>query len=541
MAGERASFTFAVDTDPNDADQNIDALLWGYAWDLSGSPIVTYSFPDSAAQISFGLPSGVSFANGFSAAQKAAARTVMAQYDAVSLLQLVEIGPATGDGHGDGTLRLYDVTGIGTALGYSPGGGESAGESLYRNGSFETPDLGTYAYHTMLHEVGHTLGLDHGHEGGPARELTPDRDGMAYTVMTYNSFVGQHEQPAAYVNASGHYAQSIMMYDIAAIQYIYGANFAHLSGDTTYGFDPLSGAFLIDGVVDATPVQDVVFRTIWDGGGSDTYDLSNFTTDLQIDLAPGGVVDLDVGGNALRAQLNSGFNAAAQFVGASAYEWAPGHVFNALQYEGDSRSLIENAIGGSGDDSITGNAADNHLTGGDGRDTLRGFRGEDTLLGGDDADKAYGLAGSDYIDGGEGNDRLVGGGAADVILGGLGDDKLLGGDGDDSQDGGAGTDFLNGGSGADTLIDGSGRDKMQGGDGADRFELVRDGERDRIADFQDGIDLIVLHDAVYADLDFHDLSNGSVRIRYHDEYLFLLEEDVSISAAQLDASDFMFV
>jgi len=60
---------------------------------------------------------------------------------------------------------------------------------------------------------------------------------------------------------------------------------------------------------------------------------------------------------------------------------------------------VENVIGGSGDDSLTGNAADNQLEGGAGTDAL------------------FGLAGDDVLDGGAGLDALdCGAGDADIRL-----------------------------------------------------------------------------------------------------------------------------
>jgi Ca2+-binding RTX toxin-like protein len=61
-------------------------------------------------------------------------------------------------------------------------------------------------------------------------------------------------------------------------------------------------------------------------------------------------------------------------------------VFNALQYQGDSRSLIENAVGGSGHDVIKGNAIANRLRGSAGNDILSGLNGNDVLAGGIGAD-----------------------------------------------------------------------------------------------------------------------------------------------------------
>ena len=57
-------------------------------------------------------------------------------------------------------------------------------------------------------------------------------------------------------------------------------------------------------------------------------------------------------------------------------------------FNGDARSYIDNAIGGSGNDSITGNAIANALTGGGGNDMLTGGGGNDHLVGGSGTDTA---------------------------------------------------------------------------------------------------------------------------------------------------------
>jgi serralysin len=70
-------------------------------------------------------------------------------------------------------------------------------------------------------------------------------------------------------------------------------------------------------------------------------------------------------------------------------------VFNALQHQGDARSLIEHAIGGTGSDLILGNEADNALWGNAGADTLEGGSGNDQLHGGQGDDRLYGGPGWD--------------------------------------------------------------------------------------------------------------------------------------------------
>jgi len=94
---------------------------------------------------------------------------------------------------------------------------------------------------------------------------------------------------------------------------------------------------------------------------------------------------------------------------------------------------FENAIGGSGDDTITGTAGANTIEGGDGNDSVLGGGGND-LLGGD--------AGADVIEGGIGNDSMYGGGGNDVLIGGSGNDLFNGGAGYDTADYSAATDNL---------------------------------------------------------------------------------------------------
>lgn len=84
---------------------------------------------------------------------------------------------------------------------------------------------------------------------------------------------------------------------------------------------------------------------------------------------------------------------------------------------------------------------------------------------------------------GDGNDTLDGGAGNDTLFGGVGDDRLLGGSGNDSLVGAAGRDSLSGGTGTDLL---------RGGSGADRFSFANGDRTDRIADFEDDTDTLVL-------------------------------------------------
>jgi Ca2+-binding RTX toxin-like protein len=141
-------------------------------------------------------------------------------------------------------------------------------------------------------------------------------------------------------------------------------------------------------------------------------------------------------------------------------------------------TIIENALGGFGDDTIIGNSEDNILVGNGGNDTVRGGDGDDRIFGRD------------------GNDILKGGDDNDLLEGNQGDDKLEGQDGDDILEGGDGDDILKGGEGDDILEGGAGNDLLKGGEGDDTFVFKPDFGNDRITGFdanpsggQDSIDL----------------------------------------------------
>jgi serralysin len=359
--------------------------------------------------------------------------------------------------------------------------------------------LGSFEYYLLLHELGHAVGLKHGHEaeeGFPALPL--DRDSPEFTVMTYRGWIG--DTPDFYELADGHAPQSYMLLDIAALQHMYGPNVVQQVGDTVYRFDPATGEMAINGAGQGIARDssgnsvNVLFRTVWDGGGTDTYDFSAYGAgfQLQIDLRPGEWTDVDADSTAQAAYVGGGPNGGH----------ARGQVANALLYNDAQLSLIENALGGFGDDQVTGNHAANRLEGNDGSDALQGLAGNDLLKGGTGNDTLQGGDGEDVLDGGIGNDTLDGGTGIDtvdygwaaagvavdlaqtgpqntlaagldalvgieILIGTAFADTLLGNGVDNRLLGGAGDDTLRGLGGNDVLYGSAGNDTLDGGDGFD--------------------------------------------------------------------------
>ena len=154
----------------------------------------------------------------------------------------------------------------------------------------------------------------------------------------------------------------------------------------------------------------------------------------------------------------------------------------------DALSNIEGLLGGSGNDSLTGDGSANILEGGPGNDTLDGAAGNDTasyagatagvsvnLNLGTQAQNTLG-AGTDTLrsienlSGSAGNDTLTGSTAVNALTGGEGDDSLSGLGGNDTLDGGAGHDMLDGGVGNDVLGGAGGNDTLEGGAGNDALD-----------------------------------------------------------------------
>ena len=310
-------------------------------------------------------------------------------------------------------------------------------------------DLGTtidsYSFQTYLHEIGHALGLGHPGDYNNTATYGVDNeflnDSWQATVMSYFDQYGNTD-----IDADLAYVMTPMIADIIAIQHLYGAPTDINSGNTVYGSNSNVGGYLgeIFALITGEQWDPDLFNggrsltlTIYDTGGIDTLDLSTAANDQRVDLNPGGISDV----LGLTGNLSIAFG-----------------------------TVIENFVGGAGNDTVIGNAVANHMEGRDGNDQFWGGGGNDTLLGGEGNDSLNGEEGNDRLIGGEDKDSLWGNAGNDSLWGNAGHDNLVGGSGDDTLYGGHDSDWLRGHSGNDRLNGGAGDDRLEGGEGLDTLD-----------------------------------------------------------------------
>lgn len=344
--------------------QIIDRIDSGASW-VSGS--ITYAMPETA----FGIDVE---RNGFlpmTETMRAAATDAFELWDDLIARSLDRVDSGANINFGYSTETGGSTYAVPITGNFANGRWKLTDAEIWFDPTWETHDddgdfyFGGYGMMTYMHEIGHALGLDHpgnyDGSGSYATDAIYAQDTHRYTIMSYFDADADGSATSHWSNLGEWlYPDTPMVHDIAAIQSIYGADRTTRSGNTTYGFGSNAGKDVYDFALNRDPIL-----AIWDGGGVDTLNLSQFSGSQTIRLVAGSYSS--VGG--MTNNLGIAFGC-----------------------------VIERAIGGKGADTMIGNAAANRLCGMAGRDTISGGTGNDRLVGG---------AGNDVLRGGAGTDSAV--------------------------------------------------------------------------------------------------------------------------------------
>jgi Ca2+-binding RTX toxin-like protein len=324
-------------------------------------------------------------AKGLQAWEKDAFQLAFSLYEQVADLVFVEVQDRA---QADFKIITYNGTpgaGVSVLGRMSPPNEQNEGQAEFNAGDVrwtqEGLQQGGFYFPTLLHEFGHGLGLSHPHDNGGRSSIMRGAGGgtagigggfgefnlsqQVHTIMSYND--GWSTSPYGLPRSGGitgtqvdHFGWvgTLSPLDIAVIQDKYGVNATFAKGDDTYTLKDANG-------------PGNFYASIWDTGGNDqiVYDGAR---NANIDLRAATLKYEEGGGGRVSYVhgIHAGFTIA-------------------------NGVTIENARTGSGNDTLTGNDANNQLISGAGSDIVNGGGGDDAIYAGQGSDTLTGGAGKD--------------------------------------------------------------------------------------------------------------------------------------------------
>lgn len=339
-----SDISFVDFTDSN----SIDPLILGSRWK---NPVISYSFPDDDAtwfaDPLFGYgpgeePWSPSYSP-ISSSNRSGFITALQQWENVADIEFDFIDETSNE-VGDIRVAYTEVTGLddAEAWAYLPTHGVWGGDIWINKSSGSATHewtAGSFSFLTILHEIGHALGLTHPFKD-PSFPVADDS--ISATIMSYSALPGDQNSFFDF------YPTTPMPLDIKAIQHIYGANKSFNTKNNIYQYSD----------------NETFHETLWDSDGVDTISYTgNQTALIQLEEGQGSFI-----GNPVYT-FNSSESVEVPNI------W--------IAYD----TVIENASGGHNDDMLLGNQYDNHLSGHEGNDRFIGFAGNDTFQGGTGIDE----------------------------------------------------------------------------------------------------------------------------------------------------------